>query len=151
MIDRTNPRNPALVALDVLIGRWSADIIFPAMPDVPAHARVSFEWGEGGAFVIMHSEIEGDGPPDSMAVIERDDSSDSYHLLYYDERGVSRVYRMELGNGEWRWSRDAPEFAQRFAGTFSRDRNQIVGAWEASVDGQAWEHDFDITYTRVGE
>jgi hypothetical protein len=41
------------------------------------------------------------------------------------------------------------EFSQRFLGTFSDDRNTIAGRWESSSDGSDWEHDFDLTYTRV--
>jgi CBS domain-containing protein len=31
----------------------------------------------------------------------------------------------------------------------SEDGNTISGAWEKSDDGSTWEHDFDLTYTRV--
>jgi hypothetical protein len=31
----------------------------------------------------------------------------------------------------------------------SPDRNTITSQWEKSFDGATWEHDFDITYTRL--
>jgi len=38
---------------------------------------------------------------------------------------------------------------QRFTGTFSADGKIIEGRWETSRDGSSWEHDFDLTYTKV--
>jgi hypothetical protein len=32
----------------------------------------------------------------------------------------------------------------------SGDGDTIKGAWEGSADGQDWEHDFSLTYTKVG-
>jgi hypothetical protein len=44
--------------------------------------------------------------------------------------------------------RDAPGFCQRFRGVLGEDGRTIRGAWEKSADGSAWEHDFDLVYTR---
>ena len=41
------------------------------------------------------------------------------------------------------------DFSQRFTGTLSEDGNTIAGAWEICHDGKTWEHDFDLTYTKV--
>src|SRR5918993_347618 len=57
-----------------------------------------------------------------------------------------------------RWEVPVPEapdfspldFAQRFTGTFSDDGTTIAGRWEIAHDGSTWEHDFDLTYVRVG-
>ncbi len=69
-------------------------------------------------------------------------------------RGVARVYKMSLADGVWKLWRDEPDFSpldfrQRYTGTFSEDGATIVSAWEISHDGTTWEHDFDLTYTRV--
>jgi hypothetical protein len=34
-------------------------------------------------------------------------------------------------------------------GTFSDDGKTIPGAWEVCHDGATWEHDFDLTYTKI--
>lgn len=73
----------------------------------------------------------------------RDESHDSYCMLHYDSRGVSRIYQLSLNGGVWQIWREAPGFSQRFTGTIS-------GYWEKSHDGATWEHDFDLTYIRVG-
>ena len=56
---------------------------------------------------------------------------------------------MSLRDGVWKLWRDAPGFSQRFEGRFSDDGKTISGRWEKSADGVQWEHDFDLTYTRV--
>ena len=56
---------------------------------------------------------------------------------------------MSLSNEVWKLWRDAPEFSQRFSGTFSDGGNTITGAWETSSDGSNWELDFDLTYKKV--
>ena len=45
--------------------------------------------------------------------------------------------------------RDFPGFSRRFNGMFSDDNKVIAARWEKSSDGSNWEHDFDLTYTRV--
>ena len=70
-------------------------------------------------------------------------------MLYFDSRGVSRVYQMSLSDGVWKMWREAPGFSQRFMGTWSSDGRTIRGRWEESGDGSHWEHDFDLTYTKV--
>ena len=29
------------------------------------------------------------------------------------------------------------------------ERRQQLGRWESSSDGSSWQHDFDLTYTKV--
>ena len=98
----------------------------------------------------MRSNVERTGPPNSISVIGRDDSAKAYSLLYFDSRGVSRIYEMSLEDGAWKMWREAPGFSQRFSGSFSENGTTIRGTWEKSNDGSSWEHDFDLTYTKVG-
>ena len=44
----------------------------------------------------------------------------------------------------------APDFSQRFVGTFTDDDHTIIGRWESSDDGANWNPDFSLTYARVG-
>jgi len=138
------PPNPTLEQLQILIGEWTIEV-----PQFPGEqGRAIFEWLEGGAYLRCHSKAP-DPAPDATLIIGRDDSGAVYTALYYDSRGVSRVYQMTLANRAWRMWRDAPGFAQRFAGTLSRDGGAIRAAWQKSLDGSKWEHDFDMIYTRV--
>ena len=70
-------------------------------------------------------------------------------MLYFDSRGVSRVYQMSLNDSVWKIWRDVPGFSQRFTGTVSDGGNIIMGYWEKSGDGSTWERDFDVTYKKI--
>ena len=89
------------------------------------------------------------GPPYATWIIGRDEAEKNYRVLYYDDRQVSRVYEMSFASDSWRLWREAPNFSQRFAGEFSRDRKAITASWEMSRDGRTWEHDFNMAYTRM--
>jgi hypothetical protein len=104
---------------------------------------------DGGAFLRLETSQEDDLFPASIQLIGADESSDECTCLYWDSRGVSRVYRTTVSGGEWRMWRDAPEFNQRYIGKISADGNVISGGWETSEDGKSWKADFDLTYTRV--
>ena len=141
--------DPALQELELFIGKWNVEISFPVDPPGTIHGQASFEWLEDGAFLIMRMGSKDTGPQFSISVIGRDDSAKNYTMLYFDGRGVSRIYQMSLEDAVWRQWRDAPGFSQRFKGTFGEDGNSITARWEKSSDGSNWEHDFDLTYTKV--
>ena len=99
--------------------------------------------------MLEHSEADSPEAPRSIVIIGPDDAAETYCVLHYDSRGVSRIYQMSLSDGVWKVWRDFPGFSQRFIGTFSEDGNTITAAWEKSVDRSNWEHDFDLTYTKL--
>jgi hypothetical protein len=116
--------------------------------------RVVFEWLPGGRFLVQRWEVPLPDAPDGIAIIGFDDDRGTYLQHYFDSRGVARVYEMSVDDGVWKLWRNTPDFSplnfsQRFTATFSDDGNTIDGRWETSNDGSSWEHDFDLTYTRV--
>jgi hypothetical protein len=141
--------NPALKPFNVLIGTWNTVGTHPMVPGVTLHGRTSFEWIEGGAFLLMHSEIDEPLFPSGVAIIASDDNLNEYFMSYFDERGVSRKYEVSLEGNIWKWWRNMPEFSQRFTGTISTDERTIVGKGEMSKNGAPWEGDLNLTYTRV--
>jgi hypothetical protein len=144
--------NPALDQLSVLIGEWNIEIkSVSAYEDQSTLIRghSSFAWSEGGAFLVQHSEILDSNFPTSTSVIGPDDAAGTYCMLYYDSRAVSRIYRMTFSGGIWTLWREFPGFSQRFHGMFRKDGKAITAYWEKSSDGSNWEHDFDLTYSRV--
>jgi hypothetical protein len=147
-MDHTIP-NSALKPLSVLIGEWETVGAHPLIPDTILHGRTSLEWLEGGAFVIMRSEIDEPGVPTGIAIFGSDDAIKAYFMLYFDERGVSRRYSATLDNNLFKWWRDAPGFSQRFTGTIVDGGNTIISKGEFSKDGSSWEKDLELTYTRV--
>jgi hypothetical protein len=94
--------NPTLSNLEALVGKWSLEILFPADPASPLRGSVSSERLEGRAFLVMRSGIDWSGPSGSVAVIGRDDKAETYSMLYFDARGVSRIYEMSFGDGVWK-------------------------------------------------
>jgi hypothetical protein len=144
---QTPKSNPALLRLDAFVGEWETEASVGGQP--VGRGRTVFEWLEGGAFLVQHSEVEQAEFPSATAIMAGDDSTETYCMLYFDSRVVSRIYQMSLSDGVWKLWREAPGFSQRFMGTFSDDGRTIRGGWEKSGDGSRWEHDFDLTYTKV--
>lgn len=144
--------NPALATLQFLTGAWDMELSeasFLPDPNAKVGGSVAFEWIEQGAALVMRM---GDAAtPAATWIIGRDDSGPDYHVLYADNRGVSRVYRMSFSDGTWRMWRDTPEFSQRFNAEVSPGQAEISGSWRKSADGgTTWEHDFNVRYSRPG-
>lgn len=146
--DVPTPHSPALEPLDALVGTWSVEFRHVALPD-PVPGRKTFEWLEGGHFLIERSRMEHPEVPDHIGIIGADDLGEELAEHYFDSRGVSRIYRMSLKDGIWKIWRDAPGFSQRFTGRFSDDGKTIEVLGELSRDGVRWERDFEQTYTKV--
>ena len=139
-----------------LVGEWKMTAGPPGEPPWPGEARVRFEWIEGGAFLAERWSLNASGLPEGTPtsgtkIYGYDEAHGTYFQLYYDDRGVRRVYQMELRDGEWTLHREAPPFAQRFRGTVRADGKTISGRWEIRESDQEWWTDFDVTYTRVDQ
>jgi hypothetical protein len=140
--------NPALEPLTPLVGRWRTAGTHPLVPGATFHGRTSFEWHEEGAFVLMRSEIDEPEIPDGVAVIGSDDAAGTFTMIYFDERGVSRRYTVEVADGEVRWHRDEAGFAQRMVFTIAAD-GRLEARGTMSHDGGPWEDDLQLTYERI--
>jgi ketosteroid isomerase-like protein len=142
-----NP-DPAVARLEPLVGRWRIDGDVPTDLTADAAGDLAFEWLGDKAFVVQRWRTAAPEFPDGLAIIGPGED-DEFVQHYFDSRGVGRVYGMSLRDGEWRLWRDAPEFSQRFTGSFSADGTTITGAWEMAKDGKTFERDFGLVYTRV--
>jgi len=142
-------QNPALKAFSVLVGEWQTVGAHPYLPDTTLHGRTSFNWIEGGAFLVMRSEIAEEKIPAGIAIFGSDDSSGEFFMLYFDERKVSRKYQVSFQDNILKWWRNAPDFSQRFTCNFTDDNNTIIGKGEMCKDGTNWEKDLELTYTRI--
>ncbi len=140
--------NPALKPFEVLIGEWQTVGSHPYLPGTVLHGRVSFGWLEGGAFLIMHSEIDNPKFPDGVAIFGSDDVEKKFFMLYFDERGVSRKYDVTIEGNQFKWWRDDPSFSQRMTITIEEDGKKMISRGEMSRDGAPWEKDLELTYTR---
>lgn len=141
--------NPALEPFSALIGEWATTGTHPLVPDTTLHGRASFEWIEGGAYLMWRSEIDHPSFPRGMAIFGSDDAMHEYFMLYCDSRGVSRKHEMSFENNVWKWWRNAPGFSQRYIWTLKDDGCTMISKGELSKDGSTWEKDLDLIYTRV--
>ncbi|MGX6600806.1 hypothetical protein ACWKSP_01515 [Micromonosporaceae bacterium Da 78-11] len=141
--------NPALRPFEVLVGEWRTTGTHPLIPDKILHGRTSFSWHEGGAFLLMRSEVADPGIPSGVAVIGSDDAAGTFVMVYFDERGVSRKYDVTLTGNRLVWARDEGGFAQRNTLVIDEDGSRMVGVGEMSRAGGDWEGDLSLTYVRV--
>lgn len=145
--------NPVLKPLEGLVGDWEMEIsnasFLPRLSDRVKGGPVLIEWVQDGAFLVIHMGDKSAGPPQALWLIDRDDSTPNYTVLYYDARSVSRIYKMSFSEGVWKMWREAPGFWQRYESTVSKDGKTMTAHWEKSSDGSRWEHDFDVTYTKL--
>lgn len=141
--------NPTVKQLTLLVGKWDIEVVFPGGHPPLKGGEALFEWNGEGFFLVQRIQVRGhDDIPKSYCMIGSDDSMGSYTMLYYDSRGVSRIYQMSLTDQEWKLWRDDPKFSQRFTGSFGDNGSTIKAAWEKSEDGKPWELDFSLTYTK---
>jgi hypothetical protein len=140
-------RDPRLEPFDALIGTWATEATHPQIDDVVA-GTVTFEWLEGGRFLIQRSRNDHELFPDAIAVIGAPEAGDGLVMAYFDSRGVRRTYGVSLDDGVLRIWREQPGFDQRFSATLAPDGFQ--GQWQAARTPGEWQDDLSVRYRRVG-
>lgn len=141
--------NPALLPLSGLIGEWETTGTHPYLPDMVPQGCTSFNWIEGGAFLIMHSENDEEKIPSGIAIFGSDNATGEFFMLYFDERKVSRKYEVSFQDSVLMWWRNDPAFSQRFTLELIDNGITIIGKGEMCKDGTTWEKDLELTYKRV--
>lgn len=139
--------NPALKLFEPLVGEWQTTGSHPYFPDIELHGRTIFEWVEGGAFLMVRSELDHPKFPDGIAIFGSDDEAGTYYQIYFDERGISRKYDVSITENQLTWWRSDSHFSQRFTMDIAKDK--LVSRGEMSRDGGEWEKDLSLTYTRL--
>lgn len=143
-------RDPALEALDILVGDWELEATWPNGTPGPARGRASFEWHPSGVHLIQRQTLDLPEAPASFSIIGCDPAADSYSQLYSDDGGTCRIYEMRIDRAIWRLWRIGDPLSQRFAARFSDDATTITGRWESEVEDYGYyETDFDLVYRRV--
>jgi hypothetical protein len=138
-------RDPMLHAFDALIGTWATEATHPLFDAfVPGH--VTFEWLEGGHFLVQRSHNDHELFPDAICIVGAPEAGDGLVMEYFDSRGVRRTYGVSLDDGALRIWRDDPAFAQRFFAAL--DDTEFVGQWQLARTPGAWQDDLKVTYRR---
>ena len=139
-------RHPMLEHLDRLAGEWETESTHPLLPDAVVRGHATFEWLEGGHFVVLRSHNEHELFPDAIAVIGRPEEGEGLVLEYFDSRGVRRTYGVSIEDGVMRWWRDEPGFEQRAYAKLAPDEFEFVTQL-AETPGE-WRDDLKATYRR---
>jgi hypothetical protein len=117
-----------LRSLGRLVGSWEIS--------GEAEGSVSFEWLEGGFFLVQHVDLVQDGRrTKGIEVIGRergfgaDGPSEDITSRYFDDQGNTFDYVYDLDGDAltiWGGQRGSPAY---YSGTFSDDGDALVGAW----------------------
>ena len=140
--------NPALKKLNILIGDWEILGKHPLIAN-PITGRTNFSWFNGKSFLIMRTDFNQSGPPNSTAIIGSDDSAEKLSMLYFDERGISRIYEVKFNDNILEMRPDFPGFSQRYKGIIKDNGNTIEGAWELCEDDTNWKKDLEVSYSKI--
>jgi hypothetical protein len=141
--------NRALQPLAFLIGTWRTTGTHRLMPDTIFHGRTAFDWHEGGAFLIMRSEIDEPAIPSAVAIIGSDDLNGRLSMSYFDERGLSRLYDIEAGEGCLTWRRENEKLSQTMTVTAQAGGDRLEARGRMSEQGGPWEDDLQLSYERI--
>lgn len=140
--------NPRLAALAFLVGEWTTVGSHPMLPGPPLQGNTSFGWSDGGAFLVMRSQVDQPQVPDGVAYFGSDEHAGIIVMIYFDERQVSRIYNVIVGDGSVMWSREDAELAQTMTLTLQPD-GTIRGQGRMSQNGGAWGDDLSQTFSPV--
>jgi hypothetical protein len=131
------------VLLERLLGTWTTSMQHVQMP-LPVTGLQEFTRVLDGAFVMVRASADHPDFPDGLSLLG------GQHMHYFDVRGVTRVFDLEVTDAGWSTIRCDDDFWQRAAILFVGD-DAMQGSGENSHDeGATWEHDYTISYARVG-
>jgi hypothetical protein len=140
-----NERDPGLEPFDALIGTWDTEATHPQV-DAVVLGSVTFEWLEGGRFLVQRSRNDHELFPDAICVIGAPETGEGLVMEYFDSRGVRRTYGVSLDDGVLRFWRDQPGFDQRFSATLGHD--SFEGLAQVAETPADWRDDLKVTYRR---
>jgi hypothetical protein len=138
-------RDPALEPFDALIGAWATEATHP-MVDAVVPGTVTYEWLEGGRFLIQRSHNDHELFPDAISVIGAPEDGEGLVMEYFDSRGVRRTYGVSLEDGVLRMWREHPGFDQRFAATLAPDT--FEGLSQVAETPGEWRDDLRVIHRR---
>ncbi|MEU9888250.1 hypothetical protein [Sphaerisporangium sp. NPDC051011] len=122
MSDKTP--NPALRQLDVLVGTWNVTTSDGGQG--ASDGQVTFEWMEGGFFLIQRFEL---GQVRGVEYIGHDEETGTLRSHVFSTAGDVLPYTWQVQNGTLTIWYDAPGSPAYFEGTFAEDGRSYAGAW----------------------
>ena len=138
-------RDPALAALDRLVGTWDTEVTHRLVDGV-IRGTTTFEWLGDRAFLVQRSHVDDDRFPDAIAIFGPPEHGEGHVMEWFDTRGVRRTYAVSVEDGVLRYWRDQPGFDQRVTAILGDDRFEGVG--ELAETPGAWVHDIRVVHRR---
>lgn len=138
-----------LEPFQALIGEWTIEMTHPLLEGTVVRGRATYEWLEGGRFLIQRAVNEHPDIPDSLCVIGVMEGESDLSMQYFDSRGVHRIYAIDFDGSELTHQRDAPGFAQRGSARLSDDGSTLAGVWQLNENDQGYRDDLAFTYRRA--
>ena len=140
-------RDPRLEAFEALAGTWTTESTHPLFDGVVT-GTVTYEWLDGGHFLIQRTHNDHELFPDAISVIGLPESGgDDLLMEYFDSRGVRRTYATSLADGVLRYWRDAPGFDQRMTATVHPDEFEAL--CELAREPGDWNDDLRVIFRRA--
>lgn len=115
--------NPDLKTLDRLVGTWKVS--------GGAQGQTTYEWMDGGFFLIQHVELGGEKGIEIIGHVQRygQEPSPDIKSSYFGSGGATFDYTYQIEGDTlmiWMGEKGSPAY---FEGTFSPDGNVITGDW----------------------
>jgi hypothetical protein len=140
-----------------LVGHWTTEATHPQRPGAVILGSSTFEWLDGGQFVIFRSHYEHADFPDAVSILG---DTDGFRMHYFDSRGIYRLYDLTIDDDGWSiaMGRQAPTgsfaasdapFSQRVTYTLADADRRMAGNGQLSHDDRSWDDDLQITYRRT--
>lgn len=127
--------------LDRLLGTWDITMSHVAMQEAVVGVQ-RYERVLEGAFIMLHWTFDHPEFPNAIAML------DERTCRYFDVRGVTRTFDLEIDDSGWSMIRRDEDFWQRSTARFV-DPDSMAGTGENSYDdGTTWQHDFSMSYVR---
>jgi hypothetical protein len=147
----------ALEMFEPLLGEWETSGSFE-LGGNHFEPRGTWTIEPYGEYVLVRSTTDQPEFPDGMMFIGGREGGPPFLIHYFDDRGVHRRLTTSFEDGVWEQRRhpgddpdgpDGPGFDQRFVGALSEDGKTMEVRFERSEDGENWELDFPMTFTRA--
>jgi hypothetical protein len=137
-----------LEPFDALIGDWTMELTHPSIEGTVVRGQTTYEWLEGGRFLLQRAVNEHPDFPDSLSVIGVMEGGSDLSMQYFDSRGVHRVYAVRFDGKELTLARDDPGFAQRLTARLSVDGSTLTGVWQLNEGEQGYRDDLAFVFRR---
>ncbi|SDO37422.1 hypothetical protein [Halobacillus aidingensis] len=112
-------RDEMLKRLEFFIGEWEIEVIHPQFKTSSIKGQTLFDWMEKEKFIVQRTFIKQMEFPSSTIVYDYDSNTSNYLQHYFDSRGVTRLYYMNLKSGLWElWRNSSDFFPIRFLPAF---------------------------------